>query len=58
MKLLKTSQEWLDILYPGTIVMDPDGWDRKNFEKNWNEKINKEEFEKRLCYSTCIMKNK
>ena len=50
--ILKTSAEWQkEFTY---IVMDPDGWDRKNFEYSWNkEEITKQEFEKRAIKSTC-----
>lgn len=36
------------------IVLDPDGWDRKNYNYSWNiEKITRKEFENRLLFSTC-----
>ena len=50
---LKTSDEWqrLDM---STIVHDPDGWDRLNFDYSWNiERITLEEFEQRRNRSTC-----
>lgn len=35
----KTSQEWQE-LYPEIKVLDPDGWDRTNFQYSWyKEKI-------------------
>jgi hypothetical protein len=35
--------------------MDPDGWDRKNFEYSFNEElITKDEFKTRIMFSTCI----
>ena len=49
---LKTSEEWKKELYPNTIILDPDGWDRKNFYQSWDEPITKEEFERRLREST------
>ena len=56
---MKTSQEWFEQLenkYPGFVVMDPDGWDRKNYQFSWHkEMISKEEFEKRLLISTIVM---
>jgi|688.fasta_scaffold761113_3 hypothetical protein len=46
------SSEW--IKQYGYIILDPDGWDRTNFDYSFNkELITKEEFEKRLSESTC-----
>jgi hypothetical protein len=53
----KTSQEWFDTLCVprGTVILDPDGWDRTNFAFSWNEElISKDEFTLRLCDSTCM----
>jgi hypothetical protein len=54
---MKTSQQWyeeLQTLYPDFLVMDPDGWDRRNYQYSWHEElITNEEFEKRLSKSTC-----
>lgn len=51
---LKTSAEWQE-LYPYPRVMDPDGWDRKNYEYSWyQEKINIKEYASRLGRSTCM----
>ena len=48
---LKTSDQW-QILCK-TKVLDPDGWDRKNFQYSWHEeKISRNEFERRLLFST------
>lgn len=52
---LKSSQEWLDEIqemFPTIVVLDPDGWDRKNYQESWNEPITKSEFEKRFARST------
>lgn len=46
------SSEWQRLI-PDPFVMDPDGWDRKNFEASWNERITREEYERRVIYSTC-----
>jgi len=55
MSTLKTSEEWER--ESNFKVLDPDGWDRKNFEFSWNEElITEEEFEKRLSTSTIIVK--
>ncbi len=38
--------------YEGLTIMDPDGWDRKNYDESWAEEITQEEFEKRVAIST------
>lgn len=53
--IVRTSQEWQD-LHPEVEVYDADGWDRKNLEKSWNEPISLEEYQRRLCASTCCFK--
>lgn len=51
---LKTSQEWQE-LYLEIRVLDPDGWDRTNFQYSWfGEKITKNEYDMRIMSSTCI----
>lgn len=51
--VLKTSKEW-SLTLPGITIMDPDGWDRQNFEYSFNEElISEAEFMKRLARSTC-----
>jgi hypothetical protein len=48
----KTSEEWQKEC--NVIILDPDGWDRKNYDYSWKEElITKSEFEKRMCISTC-----
>lgn len=55
----KTSSEWLNQDYQGIQIIDPDGWNRENWEHSfYKEKITKEEFEKRLIQSTIIGKLK
>jgi hypothetical protein len=50
---LKTSEAWHTQLNPKTVIMDPDGWDRRNFETSfYQEKISKEEYQTRLSKST------
>lgn len=52
---LKSAEEWLqEPEFKGIIILDPDGWDRRpgHFEKSWNKKITKQEFNKRLMYCT------
>jgi len=51
---LKSSNEWSKTLFPHIQILDPDGWDRSNFQFSWyEEKISKQEFEKRMSTSTC-----
>lgn len=48
---LKTSEEWNEI--HKRFIMDPDGWDRSNWQYSWyEEKITELEFKKRLARST------
>lgn len=57
---LKTSKEWKEWKeFDYISIMDPDGWDRKNYDHSFNvEKITLEEFNKRLSMSTCMFKRK
>lgn len=49
-----TSEQWHNKFKHEVEVIDPDGWDRKNFEYSWyKERISQKEFEKRLMESTC-----
>lgn len=49
---LRTSEEWSNTRQD-VIVMDPDGWDRRNFQFSWfEEKITSSEFQRRLMRST------
>ena len=53
-KELKTSEEWSnDPKYNDIKILDPDGWDRKNFDFSWSELITEMEFNIRLGTSTC-----
>ena len=50
-----TSDVWLAERYPKLTVVDPDGWDRTDFEFSfYKERINLQEFERRLAQSTVI----
>lgn len=53
-EILKTSSEWAEeCLLPGEEILDPDGWDRQNYQVSfYNEEINESEFHKRLAQST------
>ena len=57
-KELKTSQEWYDIIPKehNLEIIDPDGWDRTNYEFSFNkERISKDEFDRRLMSSTIMV---
>ena len=47
----RTSDEW--VKHTGIEILDPDGWDRTDFENSWNELISEEEFLLR-CYRSTI----
>lgn len=54
MEELKTSEEWSKI-YSDWIVIDPDGWDRLNYDYSWKEElITITEYRKRLSSSTIM----
>lgn len=46
----KTPAEWCH--ETGVIVHDPDGWDRRNFEKDWSIPLTWEEFSYKALMST------
>ena len=53
----KTSQEWQEENMK-TIVLDPDGWDRTNYQYSWfEEQITLEEYNSRVFQSTCMFKH-
>jgi hypothetical protein len=50
-KQLKTSAEWREQFKD--VIIDPDGWDRKNFEYSFREElVDEDEYHKRLGRST------
>lgn len=52
-QLFLSSAEWLkQPEFTGIKILDPDGWNRKNFDVSWAQKISKGEFERRLNKST------
>lgn len=57
--MMKTSQKWLAEIqeqFSKVNVLDPDGWDRKNYEYSFNQElISKEEFKKRFYMSTVML---
>ena len=59
-QILKTSKQWYDEMPEDEkiIIIDPNGWDRSNYEYSFNEElITYNEFEERVMYSTCIFKD-
>lgn len=54
---LKTSKEWYESLVEcmRIMIMDPDGWDRKNYQHSfYEERITFAEFNSRLNRSTVL----
>ena len=50
---LRTPEGWLaQPEYKGVDILDPDGWDRKNFKISWNTPISKDDFERRMVQCT------
>lgn len=47
-----SSKIWQRV-YNRILVVDPDGWDRKDFNNSWNEQIMISEYKRRLGKSTC-----
>lgn len=37
----------------GIEILDPDGWDRRDYDNSWCEEITREEFIRRAAMSTC-----
>ena len=56
MEDLRTSEEWQKVC--SVKILDPDGWDRYgDFNYSWyEEKITRQEFERRMIVSTCEFK--
>ena len=53
-EIKKSSAEWSKEmgLELGRDILDPDGWDRSNFDQSWAELITKDEFRRRYTIST------
>jgi len=53
----KTSEKWAKILLKsGEMILDPDGWDRQNFQHSFFEElISEEEFNRRMMFSTVVL---
>lgn len=55
----KTSEKWQELDNSGVVVLDPDGWDRKNYQFSFYEElITHEEYERRKMFSTCLINKK
>jgi hypothetical protein len=55
-QILKTSEQWQSEQYQTYTVVDPDGWDRRNFQFSFYEElISEQEFMKRLLSSSLII---
>lgn len=52
---LRSSEDWHKTLYPTTLIFDPDGWNRSDFDNSWKELITKEEFLERFLRSTIML---
>lgn len=53
---MKTSADWKETLCPELVILDPDGWDRSNYEYSFNEElISEKEFIGRLIGSTVMV---
>lgn len=55
----KTSEEWLELVPPEhkLVILDPDGWDRKNYTYSFNEElITEDDFMMRVSNSTISCK--
>lgn len=48
----KTPNEWMDILYPDMMILDPDGWDRSNFKEDFARPLTQDEFEGKFIMCT------
>jgi hypothetical protein len=56
-KILRTSEEWQKLL-PDQIVLNPNGWDKTNFQFSWFEElITAEQYFERTLISTCKWQN-
>lgn len=58
-EILLTPEEWLRTeAYKGLTILDPDGWDRTNFEVDWIKPITLADFNIKMGVSTISWKNK
>ena len=50
---LRTPEEWLaDDEFNGVVVLDPDGWDRTNYDEDWAIPITRDVMTAKLALST------
>lgn len=55
MSELKASSEWYELDRDKYVILDPDGWDRRNYQYSfYEEKITKEEYNSRVFMSTLM----
>lgn len=52
----KLPAEWAELL--GITIMDPDGWDRRNFREDWAKPITQNEFNEKAAMSTIMLHRK
>jgi len=54
-----TPNEWLDYSEElnGYTILDPDGWDRTNFEEDWAKEITKNEMMEKVSRSTVMIQH-
>lgn len=51
----RTPDEWLQTEpFRDIIVLDPDGWDRKNFAADWARPLTEREFAEKVAMSTVV----
>lgn len=49
-EIRRTPEEWAKRI--GVTILDPDGWDRSNFEESWSTPLTESEFRLRASLST------
>jgi hypothetical protein len=56
--MMMTSDQWAkQPAYAAYTILDPDGWDRRNYQFSFfQELITEDEFGKRLMNSTCLIR--
>ncbi len=53
-QIVKPSKEWQQLDNSGIVILDPDGWDRSNYQFSFNEEmITEVEYQTRKMMSTC-----
>lgn len=54
--VVRTSEDWYKEDTSGTIILDPDGWDRSNYEYSYYEElITLDEYKRRKIRSTVLI---